>query len=83
MTKTDRDFVELTAELAATKAVNKMQESLECASHGSDLKVIKSTLKDNKDHIEENREHGTNDRRMIISGIAILIIGEIVMKIFL
>ncbi|KKN06576.1 hypothetical protein LCGC14_1075920 [marine sediment metagenome] len=83
MTKADRDFVELTAELAATKAVNKMQASLECTSHGSDLRVMKSTMKDNKDHIEENREHGTNDRRMIISGIAILIIGEIVMKIFL
>ena len=83
MTKADREFVELTAELAATKAVNKMKESLNCASHGADLKVLKSTLKDNKDHIEENREHGTNDRRIIFTGIAVLIIGEIVMKIFL
>ena len=83
MTKADREFVELTAELAATKAVNKMKESLECTSHGADLKVMKSTLKDNKNHIEENREHGPNDRRMIITGIAILNIGEIVMKIFL
>ena len=83
MTKTDRDFVELTAELAATKAVNKMQASLECTSHGADLKVIKSTLGNNEKHIDVNREHSINDRRMIISGIAILIIGEIVMKIFL
>ena len=83
MTKADREFVELTAELAATKAVNKMQSSLKCTSHGADLKEIKSTLKDNKGHIKENREHGTNDRRMIITGIAILIIGEIASKIFL
>ena len=62
---------------------NKMKGSLDCSSHGKDLEVMKSTVGDNKKHIKENHEHGANDRRMIVTGIVILILGEIVMKIFL
>lgn len=83
MTKSEKEYVDMASKLAAQEAVKELTKTLRCNDHGSDLKVMKSTMKDNKNHIEENREHGTNDRRMIITGIAILIIGEIVLKIFL
>ncbi len=83
MTKADRELVELTAELTVTKAISKMKEALSCNEHGEDLEVLKSTLKDTKKHTEENWTHGNNDRKMIITGMALLIIGEVVMKIFL
>ena len=83
MTKSEKEYVDMASKLAAQEAVKELTKTLRCIDHGADLKVIKSTLKDNEDHIKENREHGTNDRRMIITGIAILIVGEIVLKIFL
>ncbi len=83
MTKAEREYVDQAAELAARKAVEKMETRLHCVNHGNDLTKLKTTVADNKGHIDENRAHGTNDRRMIITGVTILIVAEIVMKIFL
>lgn len=83
MTKAEKEYVDMASKLAAQEAVKELTKTLQCTSHGADLKEMKSTSKDNKDHIKENREHGTNDRKMIIAGVAILIVGEIVTKIFL
>lgn len=79
MTKADKDFVELTAELAATKAVNKMRNDY-CAGHSIDIAAMKTTVEDNEKHIGENRTHINNDRKIFLTGIGIIIIGEVVMK---
>lgn len=83
MTKADRELVELTAELTVAKAISKMKEALPCNERGEDLEVLKTKVSDTKKHTEENWKHGTNDRKMIITGIGLLIVGEILMKIFI
>ncbi len=83
MTKADREFVEQTTELTARKVVEKLEAKLQCGEHGEELEVLKTTSKDNKKHIDENRKYGNNDRKMIITGIGLLIVGEILMKIFI
>ena len=83
MTKSEKEYIDQAEELAALKAVEKMKQTLQCVSHGNDLIGLSTTVGDNKNHIKENRKHIHNDRKIFLSGIAVIILGEIVMKIFL
>ncbi len=83
MTKADRELVELTAELTVEKAINRMKGELPCIEHGEGLEVLKTQEKDNKKHTEENHKHIHTDRKVFLTGIGVIIIVEIVMKIFL
>ncbi len=85
MTKADRDFVELTAELAATKAVAKMRED-HCSGHSSSIAAMRPVIESNTKAINGNRKGIDGNRKMYFIGIGVLflgLIGERLAKIFI
>lgn len=77
MTKTDREYVDLTAELAAQKAVKEMVGELHCRENSQNIATALEQIANNQDHIGNNKKDIRANKKFLFFGIGILFLSVI------
>lgn len=77
MTKTDREYVDLTAKLAAQEAVKEMVGELHCRENSQNIATALGEIANNQKHINNNKKDVRANRMFLFFGIGVLFLSVI------